>query len=79
MAAYELDGKVPQAFVQQKAEGCADSLAGALVAAGLWEVNGRGWLIHDWLKYNPSRAQAKRLAKAKQAAGKRGGEARAGA
>ena len=26
-----------------------------LVAAGLWEVSGKGFLIHDYLEYNPSR------------------------
>ena len=28
-----------------------------LVAAGLWEVDPRGWLVHDYLDYNPSHLQ----------------------
>ncbi len=28
----------------------------ALVTAGLWETNGHGWKIHDYLEHNPSRA-----------------------
>ena len=36
-----------------------------------------GWRIHDWLKYNLSRTQAARLAKQKQAAGRKGGRAKA--
>jgi hypothetical protein len=78
-AAYETEGHVAGDFVVEKGGGSEKGvrLAGSLVGAGLWEVNGGGWKIHDWLKYNPSRAQAKRVAKQKQAAGKRGGEAKA--
>jgi hypothetical protein len=25
--------------------------AAALVTAGLWEVNGKGWIVHDWGDY----------------------------
>lgn len=28
-----------------------------LVAEGLWETNGHGWVIHDFLAYNRSRAR----------------------
>ncbi len=28
-----------------------------LLAVGLWELNGDGWMIHDYLDYNPSRAR----------------------
>lgn len=31
-----------------------------LVECGLWEVNGNGWKIHDYLEYNPSRAELSR-------------------
>ena len=30
-------------------------IASALVEAGLWHVNGDGWVIHDWDDYNPER------------------------
>ena len=76
-AAYETEGHVGRSFPEEKAGVSWSGLTDSLVKSGLWEVNGNGWLIHDWLKYNPSRAQAKRLAKQKQAAGKRGGEVKA--
>lgn len=28
-----------------------------LIDAGLWEVTSEGWMIHDYLDYNPSHAQ----------------------
>jgi hypothetical protein len=77
VAAYETNGHVEATFPNQKAGERAGTLVDRLVSSGLWEVNGYdgdGWIIHDWLKYNPSRVQAKRLAKQRQAAGKRGGE-----
>ncbi len=76
-AAFPEDGHVASEFVEQKAGKRAKTLADRLVGAGLWEENGNGWLIHDWLHYNPSREQAHALAAARAAAGKRGGEARA--
>lgn len=76
-AAYETEGNIDTSFPQEKAGDRARELVASLVEAGLWEVNGTGWKIHDWLKYNPSNAQAKRLAKQRQAAGKRGGNAKA--
>lgn len=38
----------------------------ALVDAGLWGVHSEGWIIHDWLDYNPSaqETRAKRRADA---------------
>ena len=75
VAGYETDGLVPAWFVDQKADA---GIADRLVHAGLWELSPGGYMIHDWLKYNPSKAQAKRLAAAKRKAGKAGGEARAG-
>ena len=58
-AAYLLDGHVSPEFAQT----CIPAAAGrkravaALVNAGLWEPNGRGWVIHDYLDHNPSREQ----------------------
>jgi len=77
VAAYKLEGRVPLEFVRRFDDEGGEAIADLLVGVGLWEKNGRGWVIHDWLKYNPSNAQAKRLAKERQASGKRGGEARA--
>jgi hypothetical protein len=56
-----------------------------LVAADLWEVAenpGDGWLIHDFLDYNPSREETEaaraELSQKRSEAGKRGAEARWG-
>lgn len=53
------DGHVSVAFVryqlpQSRARARAVT---ALVEAGLWEPNGDGWIIHDYLEYNESRDQ----------------------
>lgn len=76
-AAYQTDGHVVSTFPLEKAGDRAQPLTDRLVEVGLWELNGDGWVIHDWLKYNLSRRQAKVLAAAKQKAGKAGGKARA--
>lgn len=48
------DGHVPCAWVQQVVGARAKKLAGLLVEHGLWEVNGTGWLVHDYHDYNPT-------------------------
>lgn len=49
------DGHVPAAWVKQAVGAKVAKLTGALVEHGLWELNGTGWLIHDYLIYNPNR------------------------
>ena len=69
----ETDGRISQAAA--KALHGVASRTGELVEAGLWERNGVGWKIHDFLQYNPSheqlekkRAEAReRIAKARRA------------
>lgn len=78
-AAEASDGHIEDAWVEEAAGKRAGKLAALLVEAGLWERNGTGFFIHDWLAYNPSRTEADALAKKKQEAGKRGGEKKAGA
>lgn len=83
VAAYETDGHVPANFPVEKAGERAVELVQRLVFApegqvGLWERNGDGWIIHDWLKYNPSKREAKQLAKTRARAGKAGGKSKAG-
>jgi hypothetical protein len=51
------DGHVSPAWVAQVMGKRAARVAEALVTAGLWEVNGSGWVIHDYLTYNPTKAQ----------------------
>ena len=49
------DGLVPEGWVRRQAFGDL-ALAQALVDAGLWESDPRGFRVHDYLDYNPSRA-----------------------
>lgn len=49
------DGRVPRAWVLQAVGRRAKRLSDALVEQGLWEENGAGWTIHDYLHYQPSR------------------------
>jgi hypothetical protein len=58
--AYLTDGVVHAAFVEPQEE----ELAQRLVDAGLWDRDGEDWRIHDWLDFNPSRAQVMREKKA---------------
>lgn len=74
-AAEDLEGRVETSWVEEVAGKKASKLTTALVEAGLWERNGNGWLIHDFLDYNPTNEErAKKAAAAKRAADKRWGE-----
>ena len=54
------------------------ALAKRLVNAALWEEagDGEGWVIHDYLDYNPSREDAERLKAARTEAGRKGGRSK---
>jgi len=57
---YLTDGFVPAGMIHKLTdEPNPDELAQALVDAGLWEVRPGGYLIHDYLEYNPSAAQVR--------------------
>lgn len=49
------DGALPKAAVRRLTGG--DRRANELVAAGLWDEDGPGWVIHDYLDFNPSAGQ----------------------
>lgn len=74
------DGHVPGAWVRQAVGSKEKRLTAALVEHGLWAENGTGWLIHDYLEYQPSREQAEaqraEVSSARSQAGKRGAAAR---
>src|SRR3970282_1491578 len=55
----------------------ASLLIDALCASGLLEKNRRGYVVHDFLEYNPSKAQLKELREKKAKAGQAGGIAKA--
>jgi hypothetical protein len=67
------DGHVPGAWVKQAVGARARRLAARLIAQGLWVENGTGYVIHDYLDFNPSRASvlAKRKADSDRKAGGR--------
>lgn len=56
-------------------------VASRLVQVGRWERDDvrQGWVIHDFLKYNPSAAQVAELREARSQSGQRGGQASAAA
>jgi len=52
------DGVITTAVLARLSDGRRNTAhAAALVEAGLWEVIDGGWLIHDFLHYQPSRAK----------------------
>jgi hypothetical protein len=74
----ETDGAVPKSCL--RVLGGSNKDAQELVSAGLWHPTETGWDIHDFLVYQPSKAQlaAQREAKAEagRSGGRRSGEAR---
>lgn len=50
------EGHVPAEFVEDQLpdSGERGAVAAALVSAGLWSENGKGWIIHDFHDFNPS-------------------------
>lgn len=68
------DGHVPSAWVREKVGARAAKLASSLVEHALWSENGTGWVIHDYLDYNPSResvVEKRRKDSARKASGVR--------
>lgn len=54
---FETDGKLSSRALQLLTpSGQIESLVQELVAARLWEPNATGWEIHDYLVWNPSKA-----------------------
>lgn len=73
-ARYLTDGVLPDGFV----EGWGDLAAGELLAGGLWRRGPRGGVvIHDYLQWNPTAAEARSRAGARVDGKRRGGIVRA--
>lgn len=70
-ANYLMDGRIPAGQVARL--GGSAEIAAALVEAGLWELDDRGYRIHDYLVYNPSRADVHERQAHKARAGHLGG------
>jgi len=81
-ASYLTDGHVSEAFVKTQIASPTQRRRAveALVNAGLWETNAAGWVIHDYLEFNESRAEVvkRRADRSEQstAAGRKGATAR---
>jgi hypothetical protein len=56
-SAYLTDGRIDPEFVRQQipARNKRERALTALVDAGLWDPNGTGWEIHDYLDFNEPR------------------------
>jgi hypothetical protein len=50
-----------------------DAAAARLVAAGLWETDDDGWLVHDFTDYQPAAADVDELRQKRAEAGRQGG------
>jgi hypothetical protein len=83
--AYLTDGFIPEQQLSKLVgdlsvllpEGDYPPLVQALVTAGLWEEKDAGYLIHDFLDYNPSRREVMQLRKTRARVGQAGGIASA--
>jgi len=73
-ARYLTDGYVPMTELKGQAP---PKLVAKMVRVGLFEQRNGGFLLHDWLNYNPSRQQVIEEKGKKRAAGRAGGQAAA--
>jgi hypothetical protein len=48
-----------------------------LESKGLWELNDYGWMVHDFLDWNPSAEQVRETRKVRASAGQKGGKVKA--
>jgi hypothetical protein len=72
------DGHIPAAAVRRLADvDDPNALAALLVRERLWIVDGDGYRVHDYLKYQPSRAHAEAVGAARAEAGRKGGDRKA--
>ncbi len=79
-ARYLTDGYIPAGQVRKLADvDNASELAAKLVEVGLWESIDGGYLIHDYLEYNPNREDVMATREARAEAGARGGRRKAAA
>lgn len=75
-ARYLTDGYVPASYVKAHAQ---LRLINRMVSVGLFDPVDGGYLLHDWLEYNPSRDAVREAQAKKRAAGQAGGQASASA
>ncbi len=51
------DGHLDPEWLLERVGRKAEKIGEVLVVAGLWEPNSDGYVIHDYLDYNPSREE----------------------
>ncbi len=74
------DGFLPADVVPSLVVGLgksADEWASVMVGAGLWETQAGGYVVHDYLDYNPSRAEVLEARRVADERARKGGMARA--
>jgi hypothetical protein len=75
---YLTDGFIPKDQIRRLADvGSTQKHAEALVAVGLWERTEGGYLVHDYLEYNPSKERVLATRDARAVAGSYGGKQKA--
>ena len=67
---YLTDGRITPGAIKRIA---SRKVSAELVAAGLWEQNGNGVMVHDYLEYQFSRSTVEANREAKAQAGRKGG------
>lgn len=78
-ARQRTDGKLSCDLLKRLAWRCHDpaTAVAELVTAGVWDIDDEaGWIIHDYLDYNPSKSDIDALAATRREAGKAGASAR---
>ena len=70
------DGFLPMVAVRHVAPRNTTTTTLELVEAGLWEQNGSGYEVHDYLDYQPSAAEVRERRTQRAEAGRRGARAR---
>jgi hypothetical protein len=73
--AYLTDGHVDPEWRDHRFGMDVQDLVDRLCDVGMWHRNGNGYVIHDFLDYNPSAKETKARRKARVAAGRKGGKA----
>jgi hypothetical protein len=67
---YLTDGKITPGAIRKLAN---RKVADELISAGLWEQNGSGVIVHDFLEYQPTRSEVQAARLQKVEAGRSGG------
>jgi hypothetical protein len=75
-ARFLTDGHIPTAAVKVVTRRRPKPVA-ELIKAGLWEQNGDGVIVHDYLEFQPSRSEVEAKHLARASAGRSGGLAKA--